>query len=74
MPIYEYVCLDCNATFDILRPIAKADAPIACDDCESEHTSRTISVFYAQSDGRTLASTNGGGCACGGACSCASLN
>src|SRR3990172_360068 len=52
MPIYEYVCLDCREQFDALRPMGDADAPIACVECESEHTSRTISVFFAQSGGR----------------------
>jgi putative FmdB family regulatory protein len=66
MPIYEYVCLDCHETFDALRPMAKADAPIACSECESEHTSRTISVFFAQSGGRAVAGTSSGCAHCGG--------
>ncbi len=74
MPIYEYVCLDCQAPFEALRPMAEADAPIVCQECESEHTSRTLSVFYAQSNGKPLAATTGATCACGGACSCSSLN
>jgi putative FmdB family regulatory protein len=74
MPIYEYICLDCNTVFDELRPMAKADAPIVCEDCESEHTSRMLSVFFAHSEGRNFPASNGAGCACGGACSCASLN
>lgn len=74
MPIYEYLCLECNDTFDALRPMSQADAPIVCQACESEHTSRMISVFFAQSDGETLSASNGHACACGGACSCASLN
>ncbi|MFQ5943924.1 MAG: zinc ribbon domain-containing protein [Anaerolineales bacterium] len=73
MPVYEYLCLECNDVFDELRPMAEADSPIVCQACESEHTSRMISVFFAQSDGETLMPSNGG-CACGGSCSCASLN
>ncbi|MGH2619977.1 MAG: FmdB family zinc ribbon protein [Anaerolineales bacterium] len=74
MPIYEYLCLDCNTVFDALRPMAKADTPIVCEDCESEHTSRMLSVFFARSASRSFPASNGAGCACGGACSCASLN
>ncbi|MCH8338803.1 MAG: zinc ribbon domain-containing protein [Chloroflexi bacterium] len=74
MPIYEYICLECNDVFDSLRPMSQADSPIVCQTCESEHTSRMISVFFAQADGRSLTQSNGGGCACGGSCSCASLN
>jgi putative FmdB family regulatory protein len=70
MPIYEYVCLDCHEQFDALRPMAEADSPIACVECESEHTSRTISVFFAQSGGRVVAGTSSGCAHCsGGTCS-----
>ena len=74
MPIYEYICLECNDVFDTLRPMSQADSPIVCQACESEHTSRMISVFFAQSDGESLTRSNGGSCACGGSCSCACLN
>jgi putative FmdB family regulatory protein len=66
MPVYEYVCLDCKSRFDALRPMAMADSPIACDACGSKHASRTLSVFFAVSDGRSVAG-QGAGCAhCGG--------
>jgi putative FmdB family regulatory protein len=72
MPLYEYQCKDCGFLFDALRPIKDADQPIVCKQCESEHTKRQISVFFAQSGGRVVAGNNGGGCAgCSGG-SCAS--
>ncbi len=71
MPVYEYVCLDCGTRFDALRPMRQADAPIACHDCESEHTSRTLSVFFATSDGRSIRAGSGGCTSCSGG-SCAS--
>ncbi len=55
MPIYEYICLDCGTKFDALRSMRDADAPILCGNCESEHTSRTISLFAAHSEGRIVA-------------------
>ena len=73
MPIYEYLCLECQNPFDALRPMSQADAPIVCENCESEHITRMISVFSARSGSGAL-SVDRGGCACGGACSCASLN
>jgi putative FmdB family regulatory protein len=66
VPVYEYVCLDCRERFDALRPIAQADIPIACRGCGSQHSSRTLSVFYAQSGGRAVAGTHGGCSSCGG--------
>lgn len=71
MPIYEYVCKDCGEHFEVVRLIKDADSTIACKKCSGTHTSRAISVFYAQSSGRVVAGGNGGGCAgcTGGSCS-----
>jgi putative FmdB family regulatory protein len=73
MPVYEYVCLDCKTRFDALRPMAQADAPIACEACGGDHSARTLSVFFASSDGRTVAgaSSGCGHCAGGHCASCA---
>lgn len=74
MPLYEYVCLDCRTPFEALRRMAEADAPIVCQQCESEHTLRTLSVFSAHSNSKYTVSSSPSACACGGSCSCASLN
>jgi putative FmdB family regulatory protein len=71
MPIYEYLCSDCQTKFDALRTMKEADAPIQCNKCKSEHTSRLLSVFFAQSGGQTIAGSNGGGCAGCNSNSCA---
>lgn len=69
MPLYEYVCLDCKTHFDALRSIKDADAPIACSRCQSEHTARQLSVFFAHSDGRVVAQSSSGCASCAsGAC------
>jgi len=54
MPLYEYKCSDCRTQFDALRSISNADAPIACQDCQGEDTSRMLSLFFAHSDGRAI--------------------
>lgn len=66
MPLYEYVCLDCRTHFDVLRPMKDADAPITCQECHSDHTARQLSLFFAHSDGRAVATQSGAGC---GGCS-----
>lgn len=63
MPIYEYLCSDCQTKFDALRSMKEADSPIRCNNCKSIHTSRLLSVFFAQSGGQAIAGSNGGGCA-----------
>jgi len=71
MPIYEYACEDCGAQFEVIRPMKDADAPIGCTKCHGQHTGRQLSVFYAQSGGRSVAGTSSNTCgSCsGGSCS-----
>ncbi len=72
MPLYEYVCKDCGKHFDALRSMNDADKTISCRGCQSSNTSRALSVFFAQSDGRSVAGSSDAGCgSCGGG-SCAS--
>lgn len=70
MPIYEYVCLDCRERVELMRPMKDADVLVICQKCGSDHTSRMLSVFYANSGGRVVAGGGGGGCAgcAGGSC------
>jgi putative FmdB family regulatory protein len=75
MPIYEYVCLECGERFDALRLMRDADATIACGRCQSERTTRQLSLFFSQSGGRTATASEshshaGGGCGgcSGGSC------
>lgn len=73
MPIYEYVCADCNRKFEAMRPMSKADLPIACTQCEGMNTIRVMSVFAAHSEGKAVSGAGGGGgCASCGGGSCAS--
>jgi putative FmdB family regulatory protein len=72
MPIYEYVCQDCGERFELVRSMKDADAPIACKECASQHTTRQLSVFYANSGGRAIATSSAPGCASCSGGSCAS--
>jgi putative FmdB family regulatory protein len=70
VPIYEYVCMECESHFEEL---VKVDALADCPDCGSANTRKQFSVFAthgaeaAPSFGQTAA--GGGGC-CGGSCGC----
>ena len=46
MPLYEYVCSDCDVRFDQLRPIGHIDEPA---DCPGGHSGarRVLSTFAA---------------------------
>ncbi len=77
MPLYEYFCNDCQQTFESLRPMSQADAPIACKTCDSPRTARALSLVAAPSKGPSggvFGSTKAGesgGWGCGSeACGC----
>ncbi len=59
MPLYEYLCRDCGAKFELLRGITQADDPAPCTECGSSRTGRLISLFAAISDGKVVAGSTG---------------
>lgn len=73
MPVYEYVCKDCETKFEVLRPFARMDDPA---DCPRGHDSgrRVLSSFAAMTKdpyGDPSPVSGGGGCGgCAGGCSC----
>lgn len=65
MPIYEYVCMQCESHFEEL---VRMDESADCPDCGSENVRRQVSVF-AMHGAAGQPSFGGGGC-CGGSCGC----
>ncbi len=66
MPIYEYVCNKCGHQFEQIRPMNESDKSIDCIHCKSKDTHRLLSVFFAQSGGKSLAGSNSGCGSCSG--------
>jgi putative FmdB family regulatory protein len=49
MPVYEYVCRDCEKTFEMRRPMAEATAAnVKCPSCGSARIDRMYSSVYAK--------------------------
>ena len=69
MPIYEFVCMECESHFEELLRADEADP--ACVDCGSERVARQFSVFAAHGTAvqPSYGGGSGGGC-CGGSCGC----
>jgi len=69
VPIYEYVCMKCEAHFEEL--VRNGHDP-SCPECDSAKVKRQLSVFTAH--GSTPQPSFGGGAAgggcCGGSCGC----
>jgi|KNS7250_AmetaT_FD_contig_31_1322360_length_568_multi_3_in_0_out_0_1 putative FmdB family regulatory protein len=65
MPIYEYVCTECDVKFDRLQPSGSSQSE--CPKCGMQ-SKKALSLFAAVSaggDGETLPVAGMGGC-CGG--------
>ena len=75
MPIYEYWCPECRSAFEKLRPMQSNDSEVVCPRCGSK-VKKMLSVVAAigRSSGDESYASSGGGCGCGGNCSCRSNN
>jgi putative FmdB family regulatory protein len=73
MPIYEYICEDCNEHFE--KIVINRAQEITCPKCSSRKASIQLSVFASSTPGGSSApsggfSSGGGGGCCGGGCGC----
>ncbi len=69
MPIYEYVCMQCESHFEEL--VRNGEEP-SCPDCGAAKVARQLSTFVARgaAEQPILRSSGGGGGCCGGSCGC----
>jgi putative FmdB family regulatory protein len=74
MAVYEYICRDCDTSFELRRPMGDADREVTCPNGHAD-VRRKLSVFVSvgasagPAAGAFGASPPSGGC-CGGACGC----
>jgi putative FmdB family regulatory protein len=72
VPLYDFRCRTCGATFEVRRPMAESDAPAACPGGHAD-TAKLLPLVAvggrAGSGQAPLPAGAGGGC-CGGACGC----
>ena len=74
MPLYEYMCDECQCKFDLLRSFSQADDPVTCPYCEHAGARRLLSAFAAVStgsDGSTASVAGSSSCTSCAATSCA---
>jgi len=72
MPIYEYVCPQCEVKFELLRPLSQATESASCPHCQ-EIAQRVLSTFACFSTDESGLSSPVGGSSCAG-CSAASCD
>ena len=67
MPIYEYVCMECESHFEEL---VRGTEQIACPDCAATNVSRQFSTFAVHGASTQPSFGGGSGGCCGGSCGC----
>jgi putative FmdB family regulatory protein len=72
MALYEYVCRDCDLSFELRRAMSDADRSVTCPQGHTD-VRRKLSMFASvgasATSGTAPMASAGGGC-CGGACGC----
>ena len=74
MPIYEYLCEECETRFE--KIVLNKQQEIACPKCASTKASIQLSVFATATgngngaSAKASTSFSGGGSCCGGGCGC----
>lgn len=69
MPLYEYRCDDCQASFEILQRMGEGPGGLACPECGGTDLAKQFSTFAASSSpavGGGRAATAPSGCGAGG--------
>lgn len=72
MPVYEFVCQDCEGRFDRLLRDLRAAEGVVCPRCSNPNVRRLMSSFAmvgGLDDPVTPMRSSAGGC-CGGSCGC----
>jgi putative FmdB family regulatory protein len=71
MPIYEYVCMECESHFEELvrSNIDGRVEQVSCPDCAATNVSKQFSSFAVHGVAKVASGGPGGGC-CGGSCGC----
>jgi putative FmdB family regulatory protein len=48
MPVYEYICKDCNKSFEKILTLTEHDQQqISCPHCHSKNVEQEAAAFYA---------------------------
>jgi putative FmdB family regulatory protein len=50
MPIYEYICEECNKRFSLLQSVHSSELNTECPKCASKKVKKTISQFSCSSN------------------------
>jgi len=66
MPLYEYICVHCGASFEYLVRSASSTEAIACPKCASVEVSKKFSTFGMQGGAGKRSVSDSASCSTGG--------
>jgi putative FmdB family regulatory protein len=68
MPIFEYQCKDCGATYDVFHKVREVEEDIVCPSCTSKEHQRLLSApnFSMSTKAGSDFCSSSPGCGCGG--------
>ena len=66
MPLYEYICRECDSKFEQLRPLSQAENEACCPKCQktARRVMSTVAVFSATPGGVAKTVPGSGGSSC----------
>ena len=47
MPVYDYICHDCNKPFEVILTLSEHDKAVKCPKCGSTRVEQEVAAFYA---------------------------
>jgi putative FmdB family regulatory protein len=62
MPIYEYICNDCNKEFEILTLSSRSKEQVVCPECGGSRVKKLLSAGAIRSQSNSSLGTEGPGC------------
>ncbi len=76
MPLYEYVCTDCDNRFELIRPVSRATESASCPTCrkDAERALSRFACFTTDDSGAPVPVGGGSACSACSASSCSTCN
>ena len=66
MPLYEYICKNCDHHFEVLQRMGEGASDLSCPKCGEQQVEKQFSTFAAAGPSASTSASFGAGAGCGG--------
>jgi putative FmdB family regulatory protein len=66
MPLYEYICKNCDHQFEVLQRMGEGASDLSCPKCGEKKVEKQFSTFAAAGPSASTSASFGAGAGCGG--------